>query len=263
MISIPVCGSATMEISGVWRKLPGKFFWNDGLAKTVLGPPPAPPLKPKPRGGTTGGFGLGFAIRAKLRPQPVWNLTVWSAPKNVLVPPTAVANGELAANPGDLASMPKSALSNARLSPASPVETCSEMPRAAAVSARLFSTTRIDGARSTNTISGSPKLLETTFPARLSIAKRFAISRFVNELSAASTRSILAAGAMLCADSTSSVVSNCQLPAMQPLVAVHVAVPLGLTIWKLPPDPVLSSGSLLSRENVLASPKIVFDPNAS
>src|SRR5690348_1970725 len=102
MISNPVCGSATMEMSGVWRKSPGNVFWKAGLGKTVLGPPPAPPLKPRPRGGTTGGFGWRSVIRVTFRPQPVWNLTVWSAPKNVLVPPTAVVNGELAANPGDV-----------------------------------------------------------------------------------------------------------------------------------------------------------------
>jgi hypothetical protein len=34
------------------------------------------------------------------------------------------------------------------------------------------------------------------------------------------------------------------------------------TIWKFPPSPVLSTGSLLSLENALASARIVFEPNA-
>src|SRR5271168_4513187 len=86
------------------------------------------------------------------------------------------------------------------------------------------------------------------------------MSRFVNELSAVNTRAIFAPGAIECAHSTSRVVSNCQLPAIQPLVAVQVAEPFGKKIWKFE---LVRAGSPFSSENRLASDAIVFDPNAS
>jgi hypothetical protein len=54
----------------------------------------------------------------------------------------------------------------------------------AAISEIPFSTVSSEGAKSTSAISEMPKLLERTVPNPFSIAKRFAISRFVNVLSA-------------------------------------------------------------------------------
>src|SRR5277367_1462236 len=106
MISIPVSGSASMEISGTIRKLPGKPDWKEGFAKKVLTPPPAPLWNPNNSGGIVGGFGVGFAMRAKFIPQPVWNLMLLFPLRNRLVPPTAVANGDVALAFGDTELMP-------------------------------------------------------------------------------------------------------------------------------------------------------------
>src|SRR6202167_6527030 len=94
--SNPVSGSASMEMSGSLRQPPLKLFWKEGLCQRTLVPPPAPKMKPNSRGGTTGGFGVGSAIRVSLRPQPVWKFIVLFLFKNKLVPPTAFAWGELA-----------------------------------------------------------------------------------------------------------------------------------------------------------------------
>jgi hypothetical protein len=86
MISTPVNGSASQEMSGSTRVFPDtdRLLWNDGLGKTPLAPPPEPPWKPKknlglkpvPRtfsGGTTGGLPRETlsAIRVKFVPHPV------------------------------------------------------------------------------------------------------------------------------------------------------------------------------------------------
>src|SRR6267143_4514647 len=100
IISAPVNGSAKMEMSGTSRVSPGteRPLWNDGRAKVRLAPPPAPNWKPKWSGGTTGELFKAFvsAIRVKLLPQPVWNLTLLSGFNAKLVPPIPVAKGELA-----------------------------------------------------------------------------------------------------------------------------------------------------------------------
>jgi hypothetical protein len=106
MISTPVSGSASIEMSGTWRNLPGKLFWKNGLAKTTLVPPPPPPPKPNKTGGTVGAMGGALVMLVTLSPHPVCSLMVLFLLRNVLVPPTAVTKGELPAT--DTASIPKS-----------------------------------------------------------------------------------------------------------------------------------------------------------
>src|SRR6266700_1085601 len=112
-------------MSGTNRAVPGKLLWNHGLAQTPLAPPPPPNWKPKLIGGTVGGLGVGLAIRVKFVPQPVWKFIVLSLFKNKLVPPTAVAQGELAG----IETLVKPSFTEK--SPLSPVEKFTEMPRAA------------------------------------------------------------------------------------------------------------------------------------
>src|SRR5437870_8244793 len=104
IISTPVNGSASMETSGNNLFVPGSSLWNAGLAKVRLVPPPPPPWNPRWRGGTTGGpssgtdppLGLISAIRVRFVPQPVSNFLLLLLLSAKLVPPTAVAFGELA-----------------------------------------------------------------------------------------------------------------------------------------------------------------------
>src|SRR5580658_3584638 len=261
-ISHPVSGSAFIAISGVCRNLPGSPFWNLGCAYTMLAPPPPPSMNPKNSGGMVGGLGAGLAMRTSFKPQPVCSLMLSFGSRNVLVPPTAVANGEVELAPADTESMPKSAWLASRLSPESPVEMLCEIPSAAAISEMPFSTTSSEGASSASTISGMPKLFDSWLPKPFSMANRLPISRLVNVLSAVTTSTMLAPGASECAHSTSRVVSNCQLPAMQPLVAEQVVsdAPFGVKIWKFAE---VSGGRPLFAENALASARIVFEPNAS
>src|ERR1700732_882997 len=121
-------------MSGSLRFPPLKVFWKDGLLKKALVPPPEPPWNPKRRGGTTGGLGVTSAMRVRLLPQPVWNFMVLSLLINRLVPPTAVANGELAG----LDTVAEG--STVEKSPLSPVLKLAETPKAAASSFMLFST---------------------------------------------------------------------------------------------------------------------------
>src|SRR5260370_36284266 len=98
MISTPVNGSATMEMSGTCRVDPASALWNAGLANIRLDPPPAPPWKPRCNGGTTGGEPsvARSATRVRLLPQPVWQRLVLSGVRNRLVTPVPVDFGELA-----------------------------------------------------------------------------------------------------------------------------------------------------------------------
>src|SRR5262245_61709454 len=104
-ISTPVSGSARYEMSGTRRKRPGRSSWKRGLRKTPLRPPPEPKLKPRPSvvevsGGTSGVVNPfasgGFVSSVKFVPQPVWKPRLPFLFKKRLVPPTPVAQGELA-----------------------------------------------------------------------------------------------------------------------------------------------------------------------
>src|SRR5580704_2383919 len=223
----------------------------------MLVPPPAPSWKPNSAGGTTGALGVGPASSVMLRPQPVCNSMLFWEFKKVLVPPTPVTNGESALAFTDTELIPKAALSSARLSPESPLETCWEIPKEAASSEMPFSIASSAGSRSTSLTSVVPKLLESTLPNPFSTANRFAASRLESLLLGPSTSTMLAPGAMACAHSTSIEVSNCQFPASHPLVAVQVAVPgpAESMIWKF--DGV-SKGSEFNWEKRFASDKMVL-----
>src|ERR1700689_3495206 len=136
------------------------------------------------------------------------------------------------------------------------------MPNDAASSEMLFSTTSSAGSPSKRLTSVVPKLFEITLPSPFSIANKFAASRLERPLFGPSTRTILAPGAMECAHSTSSEVSNCQFPASHPLVAVQVAVPgpAESMIWKF--DGV-SKGGEFNWEKRFGSGKMGLEQRAS
>jgi hypothetical protein len=90
-------GSASIEMSGTMRFVPGRLLWNGALAKVRLVPLPVPNWNPRFAGGTTDGLPKEIlsAISVRLVPQPVWKSIVLSGFKARLVPPMEVANGEL------------------------------------------------------------------------------------------------------------------------------------------------------------------------
>src|SRR6478736_4273621 len=102
----PVNGSASHPTSGTCRHFPGSFFWYDGLAKPpvqlpfasawtqLLGPPPAPPIKPKVSGGSN--TRPSSANSVSLFPHPLCQAIELSALSANDTPPTAVAYGESA-----------------------------------------------------------------------------------------------------------------------------------------------------------------------
>src|ERR1700722_398495 len=147
-ITAPVKGSASQEMSGSWRYLPGTDpFWYDGLRKPavqigrlnsvclvtqLLGPPPEPP-KNSPSGGsaTTPSAATTFT----LFPQPACQAIELSEFSAKVTPPTAVDQGESA---GALTVGRKMSSVRAKV-PSSPDAKLKEIPEAAPISEIRFS----------------------------------------------------------------------------------------------------------------------------
>src|ERR1700722_20644137 len=92
----PVYGSATAEISGCCRFAPGipRFFCQFGFGIKMLSPPPEPPSRPSPSGGSSTEFEANER-NVPLFPQPTSDPVPLVLGMPMLVPPIAVANCEL------------------------------------------------------------------------------------------------------------------------------------------------------------------------